>query len=183
MNREEAFKLLKEYNKNPNLIKHGLAVEAVMRWYAEKFGEDEEKWTVTGLLHDFDYEIHPQAPDHPLKGAEILREKGCPDDIIEAILGHADYSGVPRLTKMSKTLFASDELAGFIIAVALVRPSKKLSEVTPESVKKKLKDKAFARQVRREDIIKGAEEIEISMDEHIKNCILALQGVSEELGL
>ncbi|MDD5567313.1 MAG: HDIG domain-containing protein [Patescibacteria group bacterium] len=183
MNREEAYKLLKEYNKNPNLIKHGLAVEAVMRWYAEKFGEDEEKWTVTGLLHDFDYEIHPQAPDHPLKGAEILREKGCPDDIIEAILGHADYSGVPRLTKMSKTLFASDELAGFIIAVALVRPSKKLSEVTPESVKKKLKDKAFARQVRREDIIKGAEEIEVSMDEHIKNCILALQSVSEELGL
>lgn len=183
MNRVEALQLLNEFTKTPNLVKHGLAVEAVMRFYANKEAEDEELWSITGLLHDFDYEIHPRAPDHPLKGAQILRERGYPDEVIEAITGHADYSGIPRLTKLSKTLFACDELTGFIIAVALVRPSKKLAEVTVESVKKKIKNKAFARQIRRDDIIKGAEEIGMPLDEHIKNCLTALQGVSEELGL
>lgn len=183
MNRTESYQLLQEYTKTPNLLKHGLAVEAVMRWYAIKFNEDEELWSITGLLHDFDYEMYPQAPDHPLKGANILRARGYPDEVIEAILGHADYSGVPRLTKMAKTLFACDELTGFIIAVALIKPSKKLAEVTPENIIKKLKDKAFARAIRRVDITQGADEIGVPLDEHIKNCLDALQAVSQELEL
>ena len=183
MNRAEALQLLKEHTKTPNLIKHGLAVEAAMRWYAQHKNEDEELWSITGLLHDFDYEMYPNAPDHPLKGAQILRTHGYPDEVIEAILGHADYSGVPRITKLAKTLFACDELCGLIIAVTLVRPSKKLADVTLASIKKKMKDKAFARQIRREDIIQGANEIEIPLDEHINNCLTALQSVSQELEL
>ncbi|MFA5107387.1 MAG: HDIG domain-containing metalloprotein [Patescibacteria group bacterium] len=183
MNRTESYTLLQEYTKTPNLLKHGLAVEAAMRWYAIKNNANEELWSITGLLHDFDYEMFPLAPDHPLRGAEILRARGYPDEIIDAILGHADYSGVPRLTKMAKTLFACDELCGLIVAVALVRPSKKLADVTFESVKKKMKDKAFARQIRREDIIQGANEIDVPLDEHINNCLTALQSVSQELEL
>jgi len=158
MTREDAYALLTEYTKKENLIKHALAVEAAMRAYARKFGEDEEAWGIVGLLHDFDYDMYPSLEDHPFKGAEILREKGYPEEWIEAILGHAEHTGVPRTTRMAKTLFAVDELCGFITAVALVRPDKKLESVKVKSVKKKLKDKAFARQVSREDIRKGAEE-------------------------
>ncbi|MBU0707424.1 HDIG domain-containing protein [Patescibacteria group bacterium] len=183
MNREDALNLLNEYTKNPNLIKHALAVESAMIYYAELFGEDKEEWGMAGLLHDFDYEKYPQAPDHPVKGSEILKEKGYPESIRNAILGHADYTGVPRDTKMAKTLFAVDELCGFIVAVALVRPNKNIEEVEVKSVKKKMKDKAFAKQVSRDEITKGAEEIDINLDEHIQNCINALKNISDDLGL
>lgn len=183
MNREDALNLLNEYTKNPNLIKHALAVESAMIYYAELFGEDKEEWGMAGLLHDFDYEKYPQAPDHPVKGSEILKEKGYPESIRNAILGHADYTGVPRDTKMAKTLFAVDELCGFIVAVALVRPNKNIEEVKVKSVKKKMKDKAFAKQVSRDEITKGAEEIDINLDEHIQNCINALKNISDDLGL
>lgn len=183
MTREEAFALLTEYTKKDGLIKHALAVEAAMREYARKFGEDEEAWGIVGLVHDFDYEKYPTLDDHPFRGAEILREKKYPEEWLEAILGHAEHTGVPRTTKMAKTLFAVDELCGFITAVAYVRPNKKLSEVKVKSVKKKMKDKAFARQVNREDIMRGAEELGIALDEHIDFVIKAMQGVSDQLGL
>ncbi len=183
MTREEAYSLLTEYTKKENLIKHALAVEAAMRAYARKFGEDEEAWGIVGLLHDFDYEKYPSLEDHPFKGAEILREKGYPEEWIEAILGHAEHTGVPRKTNMAKALFAVDELCGFITAVALVRPDKKLDSVKVKSVKKKLKDKAFARQVSREDIRKGAEELGVDLDEHIAFVLEAMKSVADKLGL
>ena len=183
MTREEAYALLTEYTKKENLIKHALAVEAAMRAYARKFGEDEEAWGIVGLLHDFDYEMYPSLEDHPFKGAEILREKGYPEEWIEAILGHAEHTGVPRKTNMAKALFAVDELCGFITAVALVRPDKKLDSVKVKSVKKKLKDKAFARQVSREDIRKGAEELGVELDEHIAFVLEAMKSVADKLGL
>lgn len=183
MTRQQAYELLTEYTKKEGLIKHALAVEAGMRAYARKFGEDEEAWGIVGLIHDFDYEKYPSMEDHPFKGAEILRQRSYPEEWIEAILGHGDHTGVPRKTKMAKTLYAVDELSGFITAVAYVRPNKKLAEVKVKSVKKKMKDKAFARQVSREDIRRGAEEIGVELDEHIDFVISAMQQVSDDLGL
>jgi putative nucleotidyltransferase with HDIG domain len=183
MTRDEAWNLLCEYTKNESLRKHALAVEAAMKAYAKKYGEDEEKWSVTGLLHDFDYELYPQAPDHATKGAEILRKKGLSEDIIKAILGHASYTGVPRDTQMAKVLFAVDELTGFLTACALVKPSKTIAEVEANSVRKKLKDKAFARSVNREDIQKGLEELGLPFEEHVSFVIEAMKGISKELGL
>jgi putative nucleotidyltransferase with HDIG domain len=180
---EDALKLLFEYTESENLRKHAFAVESAMRAYARKFGEDEEKWAIVGLLHDFDYEKFPTPDQHPWVGSKILEERGYPEDIRKAILGHADYTGVPRDTLMAKVLYACDELCGFITAVALVRPNKKLEEVTVESVKKKLKDKAFARSVNREDIYKGAEELGIPLDEHIQFVIDAMKSIAEKLGL
>ncbi len=180
---EDALKLLFEYTESENLRKHAFAVEAVMRAYARKFGEDEEKWAIVGLLHDFDYEKFPTPDQHPWVGSKILEEKGYPEDIRKTILGHADYTGVPRDTLMAKVLYACDELCGFITAVALVRPNKKLEEVTVESVKKKLKDKAFARSVNRNDIYKGAEELGIPLDEHIQFVIDAMKSIADKLGL
>ena len=182
MDREEAWKLLCEYTKSENLRRHGLAVESCMRAYARKFGEDEEKWAVVGLIHDFDYELYPNAPDHPLKGSEILSNLGYPEDVRRAILAHADYSGVPRDTLMAKSLFACDELAGFITACALVRPDR-IQSLEPRSVRKRMKDKAFARSVQREDIITGAEELGVDITEHIEVCIRAMQQISGALGL
>jgi putative nucleotidyltransferase with HDIG domain len=175
--------LLREYTKNENLIKHMLAVEAAMRAYARKYGEDEEKWGITGLLHDFDYERWPSLEDHPLRGTEILTERGYPDDVIYAIKAHNTLLGLPRNSLMAKTLFAVDELTGFITAVALVRPSKSLAEVEVKSVRKRMKDKAFARAVKREDILQGAEELGVDLDEHIEFVIKAMQGIAPELGL
>ncbi len=181
MTREEALSILKEYTKSESLLKHAYAVEAAMRAYARKFGEDEELWGVVGLLHDFDYEMYPE--EHPMKGSEILKEKGVPEEIRTAILGHADYSGVPRETLMAKTLYAVDELSGFIVAVTLVRPNKAVSEVKVKSVKKKMKDKSFAAKVNRDEIRKGAEELGIPFEEHVEFMIGALSGVAEQLGL
>jgi putative nucleotidyltransferase with HDIG domain len=183
MNRDEAMKLLREYTKNENLIKHALAVEAAMRAYARIFGEDEEKWGIVGLLHDFDYERYPTPGEHAIKGAEILAERGYPEEIVNAVRSHANYEGYPPRTLMEKTLFAVDELTGFIVAVTLVRPSKKLDEVKVKSVKKKMKDKAFARKVSREDIIRGAEELGVPLDEHIGTVLKAMQGIADQLGL
>jgi putative nucleotidyltransferase with HDIG domain len=182
MNRSEAWNLLCEYTKNENLRKHALAVEACVRAYAQKFGEDEEKWSVVGLIHDFDYEVYPAAPDHPLKGSEILKEKGVSEEIRRAILGHADYTGVPRDTLLSKVLFACDELAGFITACALVRPDR-IATLEAKSVRKRMKDKAFARSVSREDIIKSAEELGVPLDEHISFCVEAMRGIADQLSL
>ena len=154
-----------------------------MRAYARKYGEVEEKWAVTGLLHDFDYEMYPNAPDHPTKGSEVLRERGYSEEIRRAILGHADYLGIPRDTTMAKCLYACDELCGFITAVALVRPSKKLEEVEVSSVKKKLKDKAFARSVNREDIERGTTELGVDLDQHIQTVLDAMKGIANHLGL
>ena len=183
MNREDALALLKEYTKNENLIKHALAVEAAMKAYAKKYGEDENKWGIVGLLHDFDYEKHPTKEDHPLKGSEILKERGYPEDIRYAILCHADYLGLEKKSLMDKSLPAVDELTGFIVAVALVRPNKKLSEVEVKSIKKKMKDKTFARQVSREDIIKGAELMNTDIDSHFEIVLNAMKEISDELGL
>ena len=183
MNREQAWELLCEYTKSDSLRKHGLAVEAAMRRYARKSGEDEEKWAVVGLLHDFDYEIHPTLDKHPQEGAKILRERGVPEDIIRAALSHAEHLNLSRESMMEKTLFAVDELSGFIIAVALVRPSKSILEVEASSVRKKMKDKAFARAVNREDIVKGAEAMGVDLNEHIAEVTEALKGIADELGL
>ena len=182
MDRPAAWDLLCEYTKNENLRKHALAVEACVRAYARKYGEDEEKWSVVGLIHDFDYEIYRNAPDHPLKGSEILKEKGVSDEIRRAILGHASYSGVPRDTLLAKALFACDELAGFITACSLVR-SDRIAGLEARSVRKRMKDKAFARSVSREDIIKGAEELGIPLDDHITFCIAAMRENADGLGL
>lgn len=182
-NREEAWKLLCEYTQNENLRKHALAVEACVRAYARKFGGDEALWGVTALLHDFDYEKFPNAPDHPLEGSKILRARGYPEELIQAILSHADYMDVPRETPLQKALFACDELAGFITAVTLVRPSKSLADVAVKSVKKKFKDKAFARTVKREDIYSGASELEVDLEEHIAFCLEAMRGIADQLGL
>lgn len=183
MTREDAYKLLTEYTKNKNLIKHALAVEAAMRAYAKEFGEDEEKWSVVGLLHDFDYEIHPTAEEHPSKGADILRERGCSEEIIRAVLSHASHMGLTRETPMEKTLYAVDEMTGFITAVTLVRPNKSIVEVKPKSVRKKMKDKAFARQVSRGDLVNSAELLGVDLNEHISFVIEAMKGVAADLGL
>jgi len=183
MNREEAYKLLTEYTTKEGLIKHALAVEAAMRDYASKFGEDVENWGIVGLLHDFDYQRYPSEKEHPFKGAEILREKGFPEEWVEAILGHGDHTGVERKTLLAKTLYAVDELTGFIVAVALVRPSKKLEDVSVKSVTKKMKDRAFAANVSRDAIQKGAEDLGITLDEHIQNVLNAMQKISKQLGL
>lgn len=183
MERQKAWKLLTEYTLNENLRKHALAVEAAMRHYALKFGEDEGKWGIVGLLHDFDYEKYPNPPDHPAKGSEILRREGYSEEIIYAIQSHADYMGLERNTPLSKTLFAVDELAGFLTACSLVRPNKSIMELEVRSVKKKLKDKAFARSVSREDIRNGAEALDIPLDEHIAGVIEALRSIAPQLGL
>src|SRR5204863_2902541 len=181
--RSAAWGLLCEYTQGESLRKHALAVEACMRAYAKKFGEDEEKYGVTGLLHDFDYEKYPTPAQHPFVGNKILEERGYPDDIRRAIMSHAEYSGVARETPMEKALFACDELAGFITATALVKPGKSLAEVEAKSVRKKMKDKAFARSVNREDITKGAEELGVDLEEHIAFCIEAMRGVADARGL
>lgn len=181
--RSEALNLLHEYTKGESLRKHAYAVETAMRAYALKFSADEELWGITGLLHDFDYEMYPQAPDHPLKGSEILRTKGYPEEVRMAILGHASYSGVPRDSQMAKVLFACDELCGFIVACTLVRPEKKIAGLEVKSVKKKLKDKAFARSVNREEIALGASELGVPIDEHIQFVIDALKNNAVALGL
>ncbi len=175
--------ILNEYTKSDSLLKHAFAVETCVRAYAEKFNEDIEYWGNVALLHDFDYEKFPSAEEHPFKGSEILKEEGFDQEFRNAILSHADYSGVPRNNLLSKVLFACDELAGFITAVAYVRPSKSIEEVEVKSVRKKMKDKAFARAVNREDIVKGAGEINVELDEHIQFCINAMKKHKELLGL
>ncbi|HEX3127556.1 MAG TPA: HDIG domain-containing protein [Thermoanaerobaculia bacterium] len=181
--RDEAWQLLCQYTEKEGLRKHALAVEASMRHYARLYGEDEELWGQTGLLHDFDYEKWPDEQNHPFRGVEILAAKGYPEAMRTAILGHAPYSGVPRETRLAKALYACDELSGFVTAVALVKPSKAVKDVDVSSVKKRFKEKAFARGVHREDIFQGAEELGVPLDEHIANVIQALQNESERLGL
>jgi len=182
-NREEALILLKEFTKNENLLKHALAVEAAMRDYASYFGEDSEKWGVTGLIHDFDYEKYPTLEDHPFRGAEILREKGYSEEMIQAILAHGDHTGVKRESLLSKTLYAVDELTGLIVAVALVRPSRSLAEVKVKSIMKKWKDKAFARGVDRASIERGASQMGMELREHIEKVLSSMKKISDELGL
>jgi len=182
MTRDQACSLLREYTKSESLIRHALAVEAAMAVYARKYGEDEEAWRLVGLLHDFDYERYPTVPDHPLKGSEALKEHGVPEEIRHAILGHASYTLVPRDTLMAKALYACDELCGFITAVSLVRPNR-IMDLEASSVKKRMKDKAFARSVSREDITKGAEELGLDLTEHITFVIEALKGIADQLGL
>src|SRR5262249_15760664 len=181
--RAEAWCLLTEFTQSESLRKHALAVEACMRAYARKLGGDEELWGITGLLHDFDYEKWPSLQDHPYRGNEILKERGWPDEIRRAIMSHAEYSGVSRDTPMEKALFACDELAGFITAVTLVKPSKSLAEVDAKSVRKKMKDKAFARSVNRDDIVNGAAALGVELEEHIAFCIEAMRSIAGTLGL
>lgn len=181
--REEALVLLSEFTKNPSLIKHMLSVEAAMRAYARQYGEPEEWWGIAGLLHDFDYERFPSLTDHPFRGAEILRQKGYPEDLIHTILAHAPHTGEPRDTLAKKVLYAVDELCGFIVAVALVKPHRSLAEVDVASIQRKMKTPAFARQVKREEIIQGAQELGISLDTHIETVLHALQLISSDLGL
>ena len=183
INRESAWSLLCEYTQSESLRKHMMAVEACMRAYARKHGEDEEKWGITGLLHDFDYEKYPTPQEHPFVGNKILEERGYPEEVRRAILSHAEYSGVKRETPMEKTLFACDELAGFITATALVKPSKSLAEVDAKSIRKKMKDKAFARSVNSDDIINGAADLGVDLDQHIAFCIEAMKAIAGELGL
>ena len=181
--RETAWCLLIEFTQSESLRKHALAVEACMRAYARKLGGDEELWGLVGLIHDFDYERWPSAEDHPYRGNEILKERGYSDEIRRAIMSHAEYSGVTRDTPMEKSLFACDELAGFLTACALVKPGKSLAEVEAKSVRKKMKDKAFARSVNRDDIINGAADLGVELEEHIGFCIEAMKGIAKELGL
>ena len=186
--RDAALTIVHEYTASDSLRKHMLSVEAAMRAYAEKFGEDPEKWGITGLVHDFDYErfpnnAHSPIAEHPAEGVRILRSEGFPEDILEAILGHANYSGVPRQSRLAKTLYAVDELSGLITATALVRPSRSVMEVEARSVRKKMKDKAFARGVNRDDVIEGAADLGVDLDEHIDFVIRAMQGAAPALGL
>ncbi|MFY9584609.1 MAG: HDIG domain-containing metalloprotein [Candidatus Acidiferrales bacterium] len=186
--RDDAWALLCEYTQNENLRKHALAVEACVRAYARKLGADEELWSLTALLHDFDYErwpndAHHPTQEHPYEGSKILRERGYPEEMIRAILSHADYSGVPRQAPLEHTLYACDELAGFLTACALVKPGKSIFEVEIDSVKRKLKDKAFARGVNRQDVLRGAEELGVPLEEHIGFCIEAMRGAADRLGL
>src|SRR6266550_536094 len=181
--RDAAWGLLTEFTQSESLRKHALAVEACMRAYASKFGENENLWGIVGLIHDFDYERWPTPEEHPYKGNEILKERGYTDEIRRAIMSHAEYSGVTRDTPMEKSLFACDELAGFITAVALIKPGKSLAEVDAKSVRKRMKDKAFARKVNRDDIINGAADLGADLDEHIAFCIEALKPIAEQLGL
>ncbi len=182
-NREACLEILKEYTKSDSLLKHSFAVETCVRAYAEKFGEDVEYWSNVALLHDFDYEKYPTAEEHPYKGNEILCAKGFDEEFRNTIMSHADYTGIPRESLLSKALFACDELAGFITAVTYVRPSKSIDEVQVKSVRKKMKDKGFARAVSREDIINGAESLGIPLEEHISFCIEAMKKNKGLLGL
>jgi putative nucleotidyltransferase with HDIG domain len=183
MNREEALAIVHEFIQNENLARHMLAVEAAMRFYAGKFGEDAELWGVVGLLHDFDWEIHPDLARHPQAGAAILRQRNVPEVIIRGVLSHADHTGVTRESRMEKTLFACDELTGLITAVALVRPSRSLSDLKASSVKKKWKDRAFAAGANREEIERGAKELGVELWQHVENVIEAMQPIAAELGL
>ena len=183
MDREQAWNLLCEFTKSDSLRRHALAVETCVAAYARKLGEDELKWSITALLHDFDWEIHPELPDHPIKGEPILAERGVDEEIRRAILSHADFTGVQRHTPLEKTLFACDELAGFLTACSYVKPNRSIFEVDTKSVRKKLKDKAFARAVNRDDIVNGAQDIGIELDEHIGFCIEAMRSRAAELGL
>jgi putative nucleotidyltransferase with HDIG domain len=181
--REIAYETLCEYTKNENLVKHGLAVELCMRALARHYGEDEERWAITGILHDFDYEQYPTIPEHANEGAKILREKGWPEDIVTAILGHASYTGTPRDSRMAKALFAVDELSGFMIGCALVRPDKSFKHMEVKSVKKKMKDKAFCRAVSRDEIAEGAKDLGWELDDFIAFLIAELAKVEEQIGL
>jgi putative nucleotidyltransferase with HDIG domain len=183
MERAEALAIVREYVKNENLVRHILAVEAAMRFYAEKYGEDVETWGLVGLLHDFDWEIHPTLENHPQSGAPILRQRGVPEEIVRAILSHADHTGVPRLSHMEKALYACDEITGLVTAVALVRPSRSLMDLTSASVKKKWKDRAFAAGANREEIARATEEFGMDLWEHVDNVILAMRTIAPELGL
>ena len=182
-NREQAWELLSEFTKTEGLRKHALAVETCVAAYARKLGEDEHKWAITALLHDFDWEIHPTLEEHPQKGEPILADRGIEEEIRRAILSHANHLGVKRETPLEKTLYACDELAGFITAISYVKPHRSVFEVDTASVKKKMKDKAFARSVNRQDIIEGAQELGVPLDEHIEFCVKAMQARAEELGL
>jgi putative nucleotidyltransferase with HDIG domain len=183
MDRAEAQTIVRTYVKNENLIRHMLAVEAAMRFYAAKFGEDQDTWGITGILHDFDWEIHPTLEEHPMAGAPLLRERGVDEEIVRAILSHADFTGYPRQTRMEKALYACDEVTGLITAVALVRPSRALYDLEASSVKKKWKDKAFAAGANRDEIAKAAQEFDIDLWEHVANVILAMRTIAPELGL
>jgi len=183
VNRDVAWSILTEFTKGDSLRKHARAVEASMRAYAARFGEDPERWGITGMLHDFDYEMHPRAPHHPLKGAEILTARGLPSDVVYAILAHADYAGMPRRSLLDRALYACDELTGFVHACALVRPGKVVASLEPASVRKKLKDKAFALTVNRDDVYRGATELGVELDAHIAFVVDALTGVASEVGL
>lgn len=183
MDRSEALTIMYEFVKSPNLINHMLAVEAAMRHYARRLSEDEEQWGLAGLLHDFDWEIHPTLEEHPQAGAPILRERGVPEEIIQAILSHADHTGVPRETRLQKALSACDEITGLITAVALVRPSRSLHDLTASSVKKKWKDKSFAAGANRDEIRRAAEDFGVELWEHTDQVILAMRGIAQQLGL
>ena len=183
MDRPQVWELLCEFTKSDSLRRHALAVEACVTAYARHFGEDEAKWSLTALLHDFDYEMHPNAPDHPMKGEPILAQRGVDEETRRAILSHANYSGVPRVSALEKVLYACDELAGFITAISYVKPTRSVFEVDVVSVKKKMKDKAFARSVSRQDIIEGAQELGVPLEEHVDFCIKAMQARAAELGL
>jgi putative nucleotidyltransferase with HDIG domain len=183
VDREAAWCLLTEFTQSESLRKHALSVEACMRAYARKFGSDEDLWGMVGLIHDFDYEKYPTPEEHPYKGNEILKERGYSEEVRRAIMSHAEYSGVSRDTPMEKALFACDELAGFITACTLVKPSKLLADVEARSVRKKMKDKAFARSVNRDDITSGAADLGVELEEHIAFCIEAMKGIAAELGL
>src|SRR5581483_10497694 len=183
MTRNEAWQIVCEFVQSDSLRRHMLAVEACMRAYARKFGQDEEQWVITALLHDFDWEIHPAAPDHPMQGEPILAQRGVDDATRRAILSHANYSGVPRESLLERTLFACDELAGFLTACSYVKPGRSIHEVDVSSAKRKLKDKAFARNINRDDIISGAQELGVPLDEHIAFCIEAMKARAAELGL
>ena len=183
MSRDQTLEFLNAHVKTEMLMKHLYAVEASMRGYARKFGGDEERWAIAGLLHDFDWEICPTPQDHPTYGAQILREHGYPEDIVRAVLTHGEHTGIPRESQMEHTLFAVDELSGFIRAVGLVRPSKSLDDVTPRSVRRKMKDKAFAKDVSREDIQKGADELGVDLDEHIMFIVESMKPISAQIDL
>ncbi|HYS17536.1 MAG TPA: HDIG domain-containing protein [Candidatus Binatia bacterium] len=183
ISRGQAWSVLTEFTRSDGLRKHARAVEASMRAYAGRYGADPDVWGMAGMLHDFDYEMHPRAPHHPLKGAEILLARSIPEPIVYAILAHADYSGLPRVSRLDRALYACDELSGFVHAVALVRPGRVISGLEPPSVRKKLKDKAFARTVNREDVYRGAGELGVDLDEHIAFVIAALTDVASEIGL
>jgi putative nucleotidyltransferase with HDIG domain len=182
MTRDEAWSLLCEYTQSENLRRHALAVEACMRYYARLFGEDEELWGVVGLLHDFDYERYPSLEAHPFRGMEILRARGAPEVIIRAVGAHANHTGIPRESLLERAIFACDEISGFVIAVALVK-GRTLSAVSPESVRKRMKEKGFARGVNRDDLLQGAQELGIPFDEHVEHVVRALQGIADQLGL
>jgi len=183
ISRDRAWAVLAEFTKSDSLRKHARAVETAMQAYARRYGEDLESWGLAGMLHDFDYEMHPRAPHHPMKGAEILLSRGVPENVVYAILSHADYSGMPRVSRLDRALYACDELSGFVHAVALVRPGRVITGLEPSSVKKKLKDKGFARTVNRDDVYRGAAELGVELDEHIAFVVTALTGVAPELGL